>query len=183
MAATTAPRTVRAFLNLGYVLKDQVVQMFADCAKYGQTEAFLVGRKSPLKISLGTDCYVEVTMTDRNNTLPLLRTLKGINDRKLLHGGNKRVGAITFVTIDTDAWIMPQVEKCVADGKSDRDVLVELTQLVDGSVRGILDPISQVPSDLHRVLANPQLSLLAALEHKAAAAGEPTEAATGPPPL
>lgn len=26
--------------------------------------------------------------------------------------------------------------------------------------------VSQVPTDLHRVLANPQLSILAALEHK-----------------
>eukprot|EP00667_Euglena_gracilis_P022335 EG_transcript_24802 len=164
--AAPAPRTVRAFLNLGYVLKDQVLQTFGDCAKFGRMEAVLVGRKSPLRISLGADCYVEVTVTDRNNTFPLLKVLKDINDRKLLHGGNKRVGAITFVTIDTDAWIMPQVEKCVADGKGDRDTLVEVTQLVDGSVRGVLEPLSQVPTDLHRVLANPQLSILAALEHK-----------------
>lgn len=40
--------------------------------------------------------------------------------------------------------VVPQVEKCVADGKGDRDTLVEVTQLVDGSVRGVLEPLSQV---------------------------------------
>lgn len=51
-------------------------------------------------------------------------------------------GGIAFTPQQLD--VVPQVEKCVADGKGDRDTLVEVTQLVDGSVRGVLEPLSQV---------------------------------------
>jgi len=173
MAAAPAPRVVRAFMNLGFVLKDEVLEMFKECGKFGPCDAFIVGRSSPLRLSLGADCYVEVKIQDRMKTFPLLKTIKEVNDKKLLYNGNKRVGLITFVSIDADAWILPQLERFVAAGEDDRAVFGGIAQLLDGPARDIAGTLSQVPTTIVETLDRSHVSLLQAIEHHAATAPAP----------
>ena len=71
-----SPTVVRAYMQWGFLLKQDTMELFKDLAKFGTYDATAIGRKSPYKVALGADVIVEVTLNPQQKALPVLKKFK-----------------------------------------------------------------------------------------------------------